>query len=510
VIEEGGVIPIIIQGTVEGSAYALQWAIVAFSASDTSVLHSGIVPVDLANVTLATTVTNISIPSDFTFVGAAEIQAYVADRCPGLSMDDVFLAAKRRSIEFWSRTLLIERLGAMEVALYEERRRRQAIEGMLVEARECCQNACTHWQDTPARDDRDRGGDSARLNHHPPASLLSAPALPDDSALSGPPDMHGENHPPMSIQIDKKPMSCGLRDGTWSFTFFIDGALPSFSYRIFVQAGVQMQETTLAKNEDADPSSDRIQVRFEKLDRTSQHQRLVIGVFDEYPGLAPHERMVAMRDVLAPTRCDKPGTEKMFIVGLPKAGTTSLQHYFQCGNFSTSHFTCGEKICGECIRNNMLLRKKDPLEGCGSATVYAQMDVTFYPDDICYYPQIHALRELHDAYPDSVFLLNLRNVEEWVHSVQSWKTGKGPLALRLKRCFSLDGDSLAQDLRNFYLNHTQKIREFAEQFDHKLVEVHIDSGEASRVLELEFGIAATCWTQQNRGHYDQPPRLGMR
>ena len=151
----------------------------------------------------------------------------------------------------------------------------------------------------------------------------------------------------------------------------------------------------------------------------------------------------------------------------------------------------------------MLLRKKDPLEGCGSATVYAQMDVTFYPADVCYYPQIHALRELHDAYPESVFLLNLRDVGDWVHSVQSWTNEKGPLALRLERCFSLDGDSLAKDLRNFYLNHTQRIREFAKQFGHKLVEVDISRGDAGRVLELEFGIAATCWTQQNRGRYDE-------
>jgi hypothetical protein len=84
-------------------------------------------------------------------------------------------------------------------------------------------------------------------------------------------------------------------------------------------------------------------------------------------------------------------TPPIFVVGLPKVGTTSIHNMFACSGVASSHYCC----CGSnrththcndivghsmtmsnCIQTN-LKAKKPILEGCGAYTVYAQMDAEF-------------------------------------------------------------------------------------------------------------------------------------
>ena len=67
----------------------------------------------------------------------------------------------------------------------------------------------------------------------------------------------------------------------------------------------------------------------------------------------------------------------------------------------------------------------------------------------------------------------------------------------MQRCFGLKGPNIADDLRHFYLNHTRIVRSFAENFNHKLVEVDIESADAASLLEREFGIPGKCWGKRN-------------
>ena len=101
-----------------------------------------------------------------------------------------------------------------------------------------------------------------------------------------------------------------------------------------------------------------------------------------------------------------------------------------------------------------MLSGKDPVDGCGSYAGYMQMDVTFYPNDVCYYPQISAIHELHAFHADSIFILNLRPVDDWVRSVQRWSNSKGNLGDRMQKCFMWKGDNMSQSLSEFYVNKT--------------------------------------------------------
>lgn len=150
------------------------------------------------------------------------------------------------------------------------------------------------------------------------------------------------------------------------------------------------------------------------------------------------------------------------VVGLPKAGTSSLFEYFRClGIDYTQHwYCCGKQpdaqsppksasstkndrgssqattettvtYMSDCLRYN--LQNKFPLlDGCGDFDIYTELngphrDLT-QPANYHYktgkkprifLPQYFHLKELHEAAPAATWILNTRPVEDWIRSVQS-------------------------------------------------------------------------------------------
>jgi hypothetical protein len=87
---------------------------------------------------------------------------------------------------------------------------------------------------------------------------------------------------------------------------------------------------------------------------------------------------------------------KIFGIGLSKTGTTSLHHAFKELGFESKHFPKVPEIFTGRFR---CLDKYD-----------AACDVSIVP----YYPQLDA------AYPGSKFILTVRDVDDWLQSMESW------------------------------------------------------------------------------------------
>ena len=105
-------------------------------------------------------------------------------------------------------------------------------------------------------------------------------------------------------------------------------------------------------------------------------------------------------------------------LGFPKSGTSSLFDYYSCGQVASSHHKCKQETCGECVFSN-LKAGRAPLDECGNYAFYGQLDIDginydgqgIWPGNehaLCYFPQISALQELHDAYPNASFTLTTR------------------------------------------------------------------------------------------------------
>ena len=128
---------------------------------------------------------------------------------------------------------------------------------------------------------------------------------------------------------------------------------------------------------------------------------------------------------LARTRIREVGWP-VIVVGLAKAGTTTIAGFFECAGVRTMHWgACakgvpglrdGPTVCGQCAGHNDRAGRL-PLEGCGNYDVWAQMDTASYM------PQITMLPGIHAQYPNATFILNQRSVGDWVSSIKRWANG---------------------------------------------------------------------------------------
>lgn len=244
----------------------------------------------------------------------------------------------------------------------------------------------------------------------------------------------------------------------------------------------------------------------------------------------------------------------VLVLGLPKAGTTSLAAYFACGGLRTSHYVCMdqegspfeenesfasdgsemEQTCGRCIRD-ALVKGNSPLETCGRYEAWAQMDVAGKPndgdeglddadgpsssssDDTCFFPQVDALDALDLEYPRATFVLNKRaSTEAWMASVDDWND----LRARLRDC-DLSGAGFPSgeggegpegdaELVKFVQQHEDNVRVFVKAHpSHKLVEVTIEDPNAGAVLENAFGIPKECWGNENVNDAAEQAREGL-
>jgi hypothetical protein len=123
-------------------------------------------------------------------------------------------------------------------------------------------------------------------------------------------------------------------------------------------------------------------------------------------------------------------SKKIFNLGPPKTGTSSLGDYLRCvGYDNVTHWHCGsagkELRCGECFTDAIVSRKRLD-ETCGPKTAFAEMDLV----GKCVLPQVTHLEWLYFGYPGSKFVLIKRDVSGWLASAYDW----GRMDLRLFRC----------------------------------------------------------------------------
>lgn len=198
-------------------------------------------------------------------------------------------------------------------------------------------------------------------------------------------------------------------------------------------------------------------------------------------------------------------SEHILNMGFPKTGSSSLHKFLQCGGIYSSHYNCGskQKKCGICIRNN-IKSSLPAFQGCGSYTAWSQMDITFIDKnnpDICYFPQVDAMDELHQAYPNATWILPHRPIQDWLRSLQKWNN----FDKRIQHC-EFETRERVDDLEAFWHEHVAAVRSFVKDHpSHRLVEYNISNPAA--LFSAFPSIKRTCWTQSNvrASAAQQPP-----
>jgi len=186
----------------------------------------------------------------------------------------------------------------------------------------------------------------------------------------------------------------------------------------------------------------------------------------------------------------------------------------------------------DCLLKNWKQNKStDILHKCGNYDVYSEIngprqtkhhpeipnktgylldDGTFDfdgPGNRIFFPQHFRIQELHDAYPNATWILNLRDFESWMDSVIQWGTNDRLHEQFLNEYYmqgtipSLPGNiSAAKEIiKEIYYNHHKMVREFVQEHpSHALVEVNITHENAGEVLAEAFGLDPRAWMNINK------------
>lgn len=215
------------------------------------------------------------------------------------------------------------------------------------------------------------------------------------------------------------------------------------------------------------------------------------------PAPAPTVHVTTMEDLMQDTGLKVPNP--IFVLSLPKSGTTSTWKYFLCGKQAAAHhYTKNEtrsvfKI-GTCMGGNVWA-DRPMLEGCGGYRVLADAGAIWARGQRCFYPSVHGLDNIAKHYPTSTVLLVRRNTTAWVRSARHWN---GLLDRMGSACDGFPGNQTYQatddEWMDWYEAHNNKIRQFVT--DHPTltyVEASLEDPNTAEYLEERTGVSASCW-----------------
>jgi len=195
----------------------------------------------------------------------------------------------------------------------------------------------------------------------------------------------------------------------------------------------------------------------------------------------------------------------IIVMGMMKAGTTSIYSYFKCGLdpkvSKITHYDCddGEKVmtCGKRMRRNIKF-KKPAFDSMSNFTVYTELDGQEKHGGLTL-PQWYFISNIYEDFPNATWILNTRDPVKWLSSIDRWKD------LRQRFIDNHYYPALPRnkgkndtDMIYFYKEQARRVRDFAQKHPSlSFVELAIDSPNAGDVLEEAFGISKSCWGNHN-------------
>ncbi|HEY3303570.1 MAG TPA: sulfotransferase [Candidatus Binatia bacterium] len=147
---------------------------------------------------------------------------------------------------------------------------------------------------------------------------------------------------------------------------------------------------------------------------------------------------------------------KIFAIGLSKTGTTSLHQAFKDLGFLSKHFPKVPEIFAGQFR-------------CFD-TIDAASDISIVP----YYPQLDA------AYPDSKFVLTVRDIDDWLQSMEKWwRRERKPTEYMIQVRLAVYGVHIfhAGRLKYVYEKHLADVEKFFADRPRDLLKMNICAGE---------------------------------
>jgi hypothetical protein len=202
---------------------------------------------------------------------------------------------------------------------------------------------------------------------------------------------------------------------------------------------------------------------------------------------------------------------KVFVVGLPKAGTTSIDNFLRSCGWETCHWKFGRKLVSEVVLSQ-LEKEADIFEALPGVNALTQMDGLEWDrrrrNVKGGYPQMTHLASIVDRYPDAKFILNKREQHKFKASFEGWRNGD----LLARTCRHLNQDVATFDCIDMYNSHCERVLSVftAKGKRASLLELDIEGELAAVGLELVEFLQlppeyARYWTRANTSKFCGSP-----
>ena len=187
---------------------------------------------------------------------------------------------------------------------------------------------------------------------------------------------------------------------------------------------------------------------------------------------------------------------KIFIIGFNKTATRSLHHFFKENGLPSVHWDHFHLV--RCLERNIELGKKLLTGGIVHNTkvnsegryedmvVFSDMTNPVPPKDPSDY-----YKQLDIDYPNSKFILNIRNVDGWITS--RFNHGGGNYYLKHLKFFRLDDtesgrNELKQIYKKMHENHHKDVLEYFKNRKNDLIVFDIVNDNIEKVIKFFEGI----------------------
>ena len=181
---------------------------------------------------------------------------------------------------------------------------------------------------------------------------------------------------------------------------------------------------------------------------------------------------------------------KIFIIGFNKTGTRTLHNYFQENNIPSLHWEY-RRLAKRIAAND--LEDKPLLDGYDNYTVYSDME-----DHInLNFVHVTHFKQLDVQYPNSKFILNIRDVENWIKSRNNHMDGKYAdyFCYRLE----INRDVLNDLWREEFCQHYNNVVEYFMDTDKLLIyDIEKDSVEKLNAFFPEHKLDSKKYTHEGK------------
>jgi len=149
----------------------------------------------------------------------------------------------------------------------------------------------------------------------------------------------------------------------------------------------------------------------------------------------------------------------IFQIGFNKCGTTSIHQFFLNNGIRSVHWE-GGKIADEIIKNQST---ENPLGIYSSFEAFTDFENPYKN----YYPHLTHYKLLDEKYPNSIFILNKRNVDDWIISRMNHISPNGEKYVDLfRRVNKIEtNEKVIEIWRKQWDRHINSVNEYFKNYD---------------------------------------------